>query len=84
MLKMNDVSLQRSGTMKLVFCTIGIHLFGPMSVKQRENRLKRWDPLFTCFKTCAICLQVVEVLDDYSFKKQSTKIHESKGKDRRN
>ena len=81
---MNDLSLKQLGTLKLIFYTIGIHLFGPIPVKQRQDRLKRWDFLFTCFKTCAIHLQVVEVLGDYSFKNQSRQILELKSKEKRN
>ena len=53
--------------MKLPFCRTGINLFGPIYVKQRRARLKRWGVLFTCFTTRAIHLEVVEGLDTESF-----------------
>ena len=47
--KMKDLPLQRLEALKPPFCSTGINLFGPILVKQRRSRLKRWGALFTCF-----------------------------------
>ena len=65
--KMSDLPIQRLEAMKLPFCRTAIYLFGPIYVKQRRARLKRWGALLTCFITRAIHLEVVECLDIDSF-----------------
>ena len=65
--KMSDLPLQRLEAMKPPLCRTGIDLFGPIYVKQRRTRLKRWGALFTCFTTRAIHLETVEGLDTDSF-----------------
>ena len=69
---MSDLPLQRSEAMKRPFCRTGIDLFGPIYVKKRRARLKRWGALFACyltgaFSTRAIYLEEVEGLDTDSF-----------------
>ena len=65
--KVSDLPLQRLEAMKPPLCRTGIDLFGPIYVKQRRTRLKRWGALFTCFTTRAIHLETVEGLDTDSF-----------------
>ena len=64
---MSDLPLTRTETMKPPFTNTGIDLFGPITIKQRRARLKRWGALFTCFNTRAIHIESVEGLDTDSF-----------------
>ena len=50
-----------------IFSNTGVDLFGPIYIKQRRARLKRWGSLFTCLNTRAVHLEVVESLETDSF-----------------
>ena len=50
-----------------IFSNTGVDLFGPIYIKQRRARLKRWGSLFTCLDTRAVHLEVVESLETDSF-----------------
>ena len=65
--KMSDLPFSRLEAMKPPFSSTGIDLFGPITIKQRRARIKRWGALFSCFTTRAIHLEVVEGLDTDSF-----------------
>ena len=64
---MSDLPLQRLEAMEPPFCRTVIELFGPIYLKQRCARLKRWGALFSCFTTREIHLDVVDGLDTDSF-----------------
>ena len=65
--KMSDLPFSRLEAMKPPFSSTGIDLFGPITIKQRRARIKRWGALFSCFTTRAIHLEVIEGLDTDSF-----------------
>ena len=56
--KMSDLPFATSEPMKPLFRSMGIDLFGPVTIKERRARLKRWG---------AIHLEVVEGYDTVSF-----------------
>ena len=64
---MSDLPKIRTEDMIPPFSNTGADLFGPVSIKQRRARLKRWGCLFTCLNTRAIHIEVVEGLDTDSF-----------------
>ena len=65
--KMSDLPFARLEPMKSPFSAIGIDLFGPVMIKQRRERLKRWGALFSGCTKPAIHLEVVEGYDTESF-----------------
>ena len=65
--KMSDLPFARLEPMKPPFSAIGIDLFGPVMIKQRRERLKRWGVLFSGCTKRAIHLEVVEGYDTDSF-----------------
>ena len=64
---MSDLPKIRTGEMLPPFSNTVADLFGPISIKQRRSRLKRWGCLFTCLNTREIHLETVEGLDTDSF-----------------
>lgn len=49
------------------FSNTDVDIFGPIYIKQRQARLKRWGCLITCLNTKAIHLKLVERLETDSF-----------------
>ena len=49
------------------FTHTGVDFFGPLFIKQRQSRLKRWGCLFVRMVTRAIHLELVEAMDTDSF-----------------
>ena len=45
------------------FTNCGVHLFGPLFIKQGRKRLKRWGVLFTCLTVRCVHLEVVDDID---------------------
>ena len=65
--KMSDLPFARLEPMKPPFSAIGIDLFGPVMIKQRRERFKPWEALFSDCTKRAIHLEVVEGYDTDSF-----------------
>ena len=64
---MSDLSSVQTEAMKPPFTNTGVDLFGPILVKHRRARIKRWGAVFTCLTTCSVYIEVVEGLDKDSF-----------------
>ena len=60
---MSKLPLLRTKKLKQPFNSTDINLFGPMLIKLRTARIKRWGILFTCLATRAVYIEAVEVLD---------------------
>ena len=64
---MSKFSSLRTEEIKPAFNRTGIDLFGPVPIKLRRARIKRWVALFTCFATRAVHREAVEGLDSDNF-----------------
>ena len=64
---MSIFSSLRTEEIKPPFNSTGIDLFGPVLMKLRRARIKRWVALFTCFATQAVHRETVEGLHTDSF-----------------
>ena len=51
----------------LPFTFIGVHSFGPLTVKWGRGTAKRWGSLFTCLATHAVCLDATPSLETDDF-----------------
>ena len=49
------------------FSRSGVDFFGPIYVKQKRSRVKRWSWIFVCMSVWAVHIQLTESLDSDSF-----------------
>ena len=45
------------------FTYVGVDFFGPIEVKQKRSRVKRYECLFTCFNTRAVHIEIAHSLN---------------------
>ena len=79
---MSDLPFARLEPMKPPLGSTGIDLFGPVMIKQRQAKLRRWGAFFSCFTTRAIHLKVVEGCDTDSFIGSFQRLANRRGKPR--
>ena len=65
--QMADLPADRVTPGKRVFSTIGIDLYGPMTVKRGRGTMKRYGCIFTCLVTRAIHVEIAHSLEADSF-----------------
>lgn len=64
--KMADLPRDRLVPDEPPFSRVGMDYFGPIEVKQKRSRVKRYGVVFTCLNTRAIHLEVADSLDTSS------------------
>ena len=50
-----------------VFYNTGVDFFGPIVVKARRNRVKRYECIFTCLSVRAVHIELADSLDTDDF-----------------
>ena len=65
--KMAELPNARVAIGNPVFSATGCDLWGPMLVKERRSRVKRWGCIFTCLSVRAVHLELVSSLESDSF-----------------
>ena len=60
---MADLPEERVTPYKPPFKATGVDYFGPLEVKQRRSKVKRYGCIFTCLSVRAVHIEIVHSLD---------------------
>ena len=62
------------------FTNTAVDYFGPIFIKKRRSKLKRWGCLFVCVVTTVICLELIESMDTDNFTNSLQRLFTRTGK----
>ena len=65
--KMADLPPERCQPYQPPFSNVGVDIFGPFNVTQKQSQVKRYGCVFSCFVTRAIHLEVLSSMETDSF-----------------